>query len=72
MNHEQTTRTESTMKAGDKVTIKSAGHWADGDWGIITHDDGDCFHVAHAGDKNTSILFDRDELTKREPKRSAQ
>ena len=52
------------MKTGDKVTIKSAGHWADGDWGIITHDDGDCFHVAHAGDVGTSLLFATDELTK--------
>jgi hypothetical protein len=29
-----------------RVIIKAAQHWADGEWGIVKHFDGEYYHVA--------------------------
>ena len=46
---------------GTRVVIKAAQHWANGEWGIVKHFDGEYYHVAIANG-NEQVIFTRSEL----------
>lgn len=47
---------------GQRVVIKSKKHWANGEWGIVTHFDGELYHVAMYGGTECQLVFSRNEL----------
>jgi hypothetical protein len=50
------------IKEGTRVEIKSPGHWAHKEWGIVKGLIGDEYHVAPWGGDNETIILYRDEL----------
>ena len=50
---------------GTRVVIKAAQHWANGEWGIVKHFDGEYYHVAIANG-NEQVIFTRSELLRYE------
>lgn len=51
-----------TIPNGTRVNIKAKGHWDDQQWGIVTGFDGEHYHVAMRGGKETQPIFARSEL----------
>ena len=49
-------------KVGDKVVIKSPGHWANKEWGIIDFLNNNFIYVALWGSKTSSIELDKSEV----------
>jgi len=47
---------------GKKVKIKSPDSWANGEWGIVFSEDGDDVFVGIAGDKNSQLIFGKNEV----------
>ena len=47
---------------GDRVAIRSRGHWADNEWGIVVLIREDEYHVSPWGDDNHSIVLSRNEI----------
>lgn len=47
---------------GKKVKIKSPDSWANGEWGIVFGEDGDDVFVGIAGDKNSQLIFGKNEV----------
>jgi hypothetical protein len=47
---------------GKKCYIKVKTSICYGEWGIIKHFDGECYHVAIANGKTSFPIFDRDQI----------
>lgn len=47
---------------GRKVFIPSFDGKHHGDWGVVVGYDGDVYHVAFAGDADSTMVFDRKEI----------
>ena len=47
---------------GDMVDIRSRGHWADNEWGVVVLIRCGEYHVAPWGDDNHSIVLCRNEI----------
>lgn len=55
-----------TKKKIDKFTKGTRVDIKNGEWGYIEHFDGDHYHISIAGDKNCSLIFRPDEITRSE------
>lgn len=58
-------RKERNMKSkliGKTVSIKAEDGKVYGDWGIVVDYDGDSYYVAFAGDNNSVMVFNRNEI----------
>ena len=52
--------TSSIDHIGEEVTIKVGRYF--GEWGIVQYFDGEYYYVGLWGDKDSSLIFERNEL----------